>query len=201
MPIMAQKTPLLDAQHQSLPISIPTGVPPLGIDSPARTLLTDFTTVRAQTVTEKALASVAREVMHCLGVRLLLVVDTSGLCTGIISARELFGGRRITQAMQRFDIPRHEVSVGMIKTPCQDLHTLSLSHLSSLTVGDLVEALKAFGDQHLLVTDHDQHQQQRIRGVISASDVGRALSLDLGQQPPEARNFIDICRVILGREL
>ncbi|WP_229803443.1 hypothetical protein [Litchfieldella qijiaojingensis] len=143
----------------------------------------------------------ARAIMQCNGVRLLLVVDAAGLCSGIINARELLGGRRITQAMQRFDIPRQEVTVGMVLTPYRDLRTLSLSYLDVLTVGDLVEALMAFGDQHLLITDHDQHQQKHIRGVVSASDVGRALSMDLRQQLPEARNFIDICRVILGREL
>lgn len=201
MPATAHKTLPLETPDQRLPISTPAGIPFLDMDSPAQALLTDFTTVRAQTVTMETPASLARTIMQCNKVRLLLVADAAGLFTGIISARELLGGRRITQAMQRYDIPRDEVSVGMVMTPCQDLHTLSLAHLGSLTVGDLVEALLAFGDQHLLITDLDQHHQQRIRGVISASDVGRALSLDLGQQPPEARNFIDICRVILGREL
>lgn len=174
--------------------------PRLSPDSPALTVLTDFQQVQPLTVPADTSVVDARKVMEHAGVRLLLVVDNDGDCVGVLNARDVIGGRLITQAMQRRGIDREDVTARMVQTPCAELHALSMERLAALSIGQLVRELEAYGDQHLLVTETDRLGHQRIRGVISAADIGRALGSDVATLP-EARSFSDICRVVLGHEL
>ncbi|MCT8469860.1 CBS domain-containing protein [Chromohalobacter canadensis] len=171
----------------------------LTLDSPAARLLTDFSTQRAQTILTSNTISQALNTMKQAGVRLLMVMGSDGRFTGVINARELVGGRKITIAMQNHDVPREEVTVDMIQTPRAQLHSLSLAQLETARVGDLVETLKASGDQHLLITAPGE-EGPIIRGLVSASDISRSLGIDL-DHPPEARSFAAICQVILGHDL
>lgn len=168
--------------------------------SPALMVLTDFARTSPRTVDADQPVDQAHQMMVTGGVRLLLVVDPQGRCSGVLPAREVIGGRRITLAMQQFGVAREEVTAGMVQTPLDKTPTLTMETLTALSIGDLVRSLKSFGEQHLLVTEPTATQGQRIRGVISAADIARVL----GQGPvvlPEARSFADICRVVLGREL
>ncbi|MDW5375690.1 CBS domain-containing protein [Halomonas sp. HP20-15] len=194
--------PILNLEPLDKKVSIrrPTAVTSLDVDSPARALLTDFSQTGAFTISASSSISHALDLMKQGGVRLLFVIDTSNNLTGVVTARELIGGRRVTMAMQQHQVDRPDVTVEMVQTPRQELHGLPLAQLERITVGELVEALKAFGDQHLLVTENDGQGGQCVRGLISAADVGRALGITL-DRPPEARNFSTICKVILGHEL
>ncbi|WP_148254739.1 CBS domain-containing protein [Aidingimonas lacisalsi] len=200
MNVMTRSLPSLESLHGSLSIRRPATRTNLSADSPARSILTDFSLSPALTVPANTPTRYAQEIMKASGVRLLLVVDGAGECNGVVNSRDLIGGRRITQAMQRFDIPRHEVTVGMVQTSCSNLHGLSLNQLDAMTIGDLIRALQTHGDQHLLIIEHDTAKGQRLRGLVSAADIGRALDIELPQLP-EARTFAEICQVILGREL
>ena len=172
----------------------------LSPDSPALTVLTDFSHTPPLTISADTSILDARKVMEYGGVRLLLVVDDLGRFLGVLTAREVIGGRRTTQAMQLRNLPRADVTVGMVQTPSHELRALSMDRLANLTIGQLVRDLESFSDQHLLVTETDRRQGLRIRGVISASDIGRALGTDMSAVP-EARSFADICRVVLGHDL
>ncbi|GHB10321.1 CBS domain-containing protein [Salinicola rhizosphaerae] len=170
------------------------------LESSAALLVTDFSVSRPHTLSTNASIEQALEAMKQAGVRLLMLVNGSGRFTGVVNARELIGGRRITMAMQQHQIGRDEVTVEMIQTPRSELHSLSYAKLSHATVGDLVETLKSSGDQHVLITEPDGSGASRIRGLISASDISRALGVDLNH-PPEARTFASICQVIRGHDL
>ncbi|RTR02927.1 CBS domain-containing protein [Halomonas nitroreducens] len=172
----------------------------LSPDSPALTVLTDFSLTPPLTISVDTPILDARKVMQHGGVRLLLVVDDLKRCLGVLTAREVIGGRRTTQAMQNRALPRAEVTAGMVQTPCQELRALSMERLANLTIGQLMRDLESFGDQHLLVTERDRRHGLQIRGVISAADIGRALGTDMSTVP-EARSFADICRVVLGHDL
>ncbi|WP_251978226.1 CBS domain-containing protein [Salinicola avicenniae] len=170
------------------------------LESSAVLLVTDFSVNRPQTLPTSASVTQALETMKQAGVRLLMLLGPSGNFTGVVNARELIGGRRITLAMQKHQIGRDEVTVEMIQTPRSDLHALSYAKVSHASVGDLVETLKTSGDEHVLITEPGEGDQVRIRGLISASDISRALGMDLNH-PPEARTFASICQVILGHDL
>ncbi|MBZ9556963.1 MULTISPECIES: CBS domain-containing protein [unclassified Modicisalibacter] len=190
----------LESLDPQVTIRRPTTVASLDVDSPARALLTDFAYTGAFTIPASHSITQALEIMKQGGVRLLFVLNAAGQLTGVVNARELIGGRRVTLAMHRHQVERSEVTVEMVQTPRQELHALPLSRLEKITVGELVKALEAFGDQHLLITEKNEQGVQCVRGLISAADVGRALGITL-DRPPEARNFATICKVILGHEI
>lgn len=190
----------LEALNAQIDILTPPAVPQLDADSSARALLTDFTQSAAHTISDSSVIAQALDIMKQGGVRLLFVLDERERFTGVVTAQDLIGGRRITLAMQRHQVTREDVTVKMVQTPRDELHALPLQQLERATIGALVHALRTFGDQHLLVTETDERGQQCLRGLVSASDVGRALSIDL-RYPPEARSFSAICKVILGHDL
>ncbi|MCM5703754.1 CBS domain-containing protein [Larsenimonas salina] len=172
----------------------------LDMDSPAIALLTDFEASRAQTVPSSTSATQAIAIMKNNGVHMLLVIDSDGHFTGIVGARQLFGGRAITVAMNQYSIERSEVTVDMVKVSRNDLHALDFNRLEKATLGDLVKTLKESGDRHILIKDSCDQNGCRIRGVISAADITHALGIDL-DHPPEAHSFSAICSVVLGHEL
>ncbi|AOM01944.1 CBS domain-containing protein [Cobetia marina] len=174
---------------------------PLGdinMDSPASELLTDFSVTAGRSIQGSASIGQALATMKQAGVRLLLVHDHDGTFTGVVTSRELQGGRVVMRAMTRFDVQRDEVTVDMVQVPRAELHGIALSVLKRARVGDLVETLRQSGESHLLVTEEDSDGHPCIRGLIAASRVGQALGLHL-EHPPEARSFADICRAVLGK--
>ncbi|CAO1663687.1 CBS domain-containing protein [Salinicola sp. NYA28a] len=173
---------------------------PVTLESSATMLVTDFSVSHPYTLPTGSSIAQALETMKQAGVRLLMLVNASGNFTGVVNARELIGGRRITLAMQQHQIGRDEVTAEMIQTPRSELHSLSYAKISHASVGDLVETLKSSGDQHVLITEPDGSGGSRIRGIISASNISRALGVDLNH-PPEARTFSSICQVLLGHDL
>lgn len=170
------------------------------LESSAALLVTDFSVSRPHTLPTSSSIAQALETMKQAGVRLLMLINPNGDFTGVVNARELIGGRRITLAMQQHQIGRDEVTVEMIQTPRSELRSLAYTRVSHASVGDLVETLKSSGDQHVLITEPDGSGASRIRGLISASDISRALGVDLNH-PPEARTFASICQVIRGHDL
>ncbi|WP_110665519.1 CBS domain-containing protein [Salinicola halophilus] len=170
------------------------------LESSAVLLVTDFSVSEPHTVSTSSSVAQALDAMKQAGVRLLLAISAHGDFTGVVNAQELIGGRRATLAMQQHRIDRDEVTIDMIQTPRSELHSLSYTRISHASVGDLVETLKSSGDQHLLITEPNGEGRSRLRGLISASDISRALGVDLNH-PPEARTFASICQVVRGHEL
>ncbi len=199
MTIMASSTRPLGPLNTQPSVAMPETIRLLP-SSPALALMTDFTLIQPRIIKADTPIDEAHLKMRYGGVRLLLVVDDRQHCTGVLTAKEVIGGRRITQAMQQRGITREEVTVSMVQTPCHKLLAMSLEQLASLTIDDLVRALESFGEQHLLITDRIETQHPRIRGIISAPDIGRSLGSDLSALP-EARSFADICQVVMGHEL
>ncbi|MFC0268508.1 CBS domain-containing protein [Kushneria aurantia] len=172
----------------------------LSMESPALELLTDFLEIRAWTVNANESADVALQTMRQNRIHMLLVINGQGKFTGVVSARILFGGNAITRAMQDRHIDREDVTVDMLKLTRDDVHAVDYARLERATVGDLVLTLRTSGDRHVLVTDHNEDGELRIRGVISAREVSHALGIDL-DHPPEAHSFSAIRSVVLGHDL
>lgn len=172
----------------------------LDMESPAISLLTDFLRVRPYTIHAGESADAALLTMKQNSIHMLLVVNDTGEFIGVISARILFGGSAITRAMQERSIDREDVTVDMIHMPREELHAIDHERIERATLGDLVQTLQSSGDRHVLVNDHDEQGELRIRGVISAREVSHALGIDL-DHPPEAHSFSAIRSVVLGHDL
>ncbi|CAM3541152.1 CBS domain-containing protein [Halomonas sp. FME1] len=168
--------------------------------SPAMTVLTDFSQLMPQSVDADTPIDDAHLKMRHGGIRLLFVMDKRAHCIGVITSKEVIGSRRINLAMQQRNLNREEVTAEMIMTPWQKLSAMPVSQLGSLTIEDLVLSMESFTDQHLLITELNDNQELRIRGLISASDIQNAVGKDINPVPM-AKSFSEICQVITGHDL
>lgn len=168
--------------------------------SPAMTVLTDFSQLMPQSVDADTPIDDAHLKMRHGGIRLLFVMDKRAHCIGVITSKEVIGSRRINLAMQQRNLNREEVTAEMIMTPWQKLSAMPVSQLGSLTIEDLVISMESFTDQHLLITELNDNQELRIRGLISASDIQNAVGKDINPVPM-AKSFAEICQVITGHDL
>lgn len=89
-------------------------------DSPAMTVLTDFTQVMPQSIAGDTPIDDAHLKMRHGGVRLLFVMDKQAHCIGVLTAKEVIGTRRINLAMQQRNLERSEVTAAMIMTPWEN---------------------------------------------------------------------------------
>ena len=194
------------AQFGATPLLTTPAPKQLTPDSPAMTVLTDFTQVMPQSIAGDTPIDDAHLKMRHGGVRLLFVMDKQAHCIGVLTAKEVIGTRRINLAMQQRNLERSEVTAAMIMTPWEKLSAMPLEQLASLTIEDLVLSMESFTEQHLLITERKPNQELSVRGIISATDIQSAMGSRLNTQPPTtvvpmARSFADICQVITGHDL
>lgn len=175
-------------------------------ESPAMSVLTDFTQVMPQSIAGDTPIDDAHLKMRHGGIRLLFVMDKQAHCVGVLTAKEVIGTRRINLAMQQRNLERAEVTAAMIMTPWEKLSAMPLEQLASLTVEDLLLSMESFTEQHLLITERKPNQELSVRGIISATDIQAVMGSRIPAKLPTtvvpmARSFADICQVITGHDL
>lgn len=193
-------SPKLFAQLNTMPLLAMPTPRRLLPSSPAMTVLTDFSQIVPQSVDADTPIDQAHLKMRYGGVRLLFVMDKQAHCIGIVTSKEVIGTRRINLAMQQRHLTREEVTAEMVMTPWRKLSAMPVAKLASLTIEDLVLAMEAVTDQHLLITEQNDNNELRIRGLISASDIQNAVGKEINPMPM-AKSFADICQVITGHDL
>lgn len=157
----------------------PRALRPVSAESPALSVMTDLTEVRAATVSADLTLEQAEQVMIQHGVRMLFVVAKLPCVDGIVSFALLHGDRPITLVQQRH-VRRTDLCVGDVMSRLSDLDVLDLAALGRATVGDVVQVLQDLDMAHLLVAEPATPQgPARIRGVISRSQVERQLGMSL----------------------
>jgi CBS domain containing-hemolysin-like protein len=87
-----------------------------------------------------------------------------------------------------------ELTVGDVMTPKNSLHAIDIKQFSHASIGDLIETMKTFGEQHVLVVDS---QQDCIRGIVSSSDIARCLHIPL-LISERANSFSDVYLAVRG---
>lgn len=188
-------------QFSSTPRLTSPGAKRLTTESSAIEVLTDFQSLKPQSVAADTPIDEAHLKMRYSGVRLLFVTDKQDHCIGILTSKEVIGTRRINLAMQQRNLDRNEITVDMIMTPWNKLSAMTYEQLSALTIEDLVLIMEDVTEQHLLVTQYDAQHELTIRGLISATDIQSAVGKEVNTVVPMARSFADICQVITGHDL
>ncbi|HOI52569.1 CBS domain-containing protein [Azonexus caeni] len=163
----------------------------LAADSPAIEAMTDFSRVAAVSIAPEALIDDANARMISRGVRLLMVLGKDDEVVGLITARDILGEKPLQVALARAS-KRDELRVGELMTPIGSIDTLALADVLRASVGEILDALKQLGRQHILVEDNDPLTGlPRVRGLFSATQIGRALGVPvLGFDLP--RTFAEI---------
>ncbi len=153
--------------------------PAVTLASPALTVMTDLTTVRAATVDPADSLAQAEAAMVQQGVRMLFVVTQLPCVDGIVTLADLRGDKPM-KLLQRRGGKREELCVADVMSKLSDLDVLDLDALGRATVADLAATLNRAGRPHLLVVEAASATGSgRIRGVVSHSQVERQLGSPL----------------------
>lgn len=148
-------------------------------DSPAVEVMTDLQRVTAVTITPGASIELANQRMIAGGVRLLLVLDDEKNVIGLITASDILGEKPL-QHLRKRGGTFSDVLVHDIMTPQDQLEVLLLYDVLNARVGDIVATLTRFGRQHALVVEQDGRDgAQKLRGIFSATQIGRQLGTDV----------------------
>lgn len=169
--------------------------PPMGqpvtLASPARSVMTDLTHVRAATISPDMPLAQARQTMIHQGVRLLFVVNEMPWVGGLITSTDLEGERPlqvITQRGTRYE----DLTVRDVMSPLPDLDAIDLEDLAHADVGKVVATIQQLGRRHLLVVQKaGSHHGPQVRGVISQAQIERQLGRPI-EMVEVAQNFAEI---------
>jgi CBS-domain-containing membrane protein len=174
----------------------PTGQP-VTLESPARSVMTDLTHVRAATIAPDTPLTQARQAMIHQGVRLLFVVSDMPWVGGLITSTDLEGERPMQVISQR-SVKYEELMVMDVMSPLASLDAIALEDLAHADVGAVVATLKQLGRRHLLVVQKagSQHGPQ-VRGVISQAQVERQLGQPINMVEV-AQSFSEISVSLAG---
>lgn len=144
-------------------------------ESPALCVMTDLKQVSAATIGPEATLVQATQTMISRGVRLLLVVDRDDAVLGLITARDTQGEKPI-QLIQEHGGKFNDLLVRDLMCPREKIELIDAADVLRATVGDIVETLKQTKRQHAIVGERDSvGGQVRIRGIFSATQIGRQL--------------------------
>lgn len=163
------------------------------MDQPALSVMTDFALVTAQTILPLESIEAARTKMIHHGVRMLLVSDDQNQILGIITATDLTSERPM-RVIQAQGIRHADVLVKDIMTPREKLEVICIDDLQIAKVGDVVATLQGQGRQHALVVERQADRSQILRGMYSASQIGRQLDMPIHTHPV-ARTFAEIAQL------
>ena len=171
---------------------------PVQITSSAIEVMTDLRFVPAATTQTGVSVTLATQKMIARGVRLLLVVDAGDDVVGLLTARDL-DGLRVKTAADATGRSASELMVGDIMT--RGIEVMPLEAVLHAHVGDIVKTLKHSGRQHALVVDKEPFTDKpMIRGVFSASQIGRQLGIISGKNDLE-QTFAQIEQAINQRQV
>ena len=152
-------------------------------EDPALEVMTDLKKVKAVTVDATASIDFANSKMIACGVRLLFVMNADEMLVGLITASDLLGEKPITY-LQKHGGPRENILVQDIMTPHDKLKTLQMNDVLKARVGDIVETMKEFNRQHILVVDKmDGETTERICGIFSTTQISRQLGIEIKNSP------------------
>jgi len=188
-PLTARKAPPGTTYHQ------PSTFQLVRLDSPAICVMTDLTKVSAATITAEASLAKATQTMISRGVRLLFVVEGDEVI-GLITARDTQGEKPIKLVQER-GLRFPDLTVRDVMVTREQIDLLDAAEVLRAEVGHIVATLEAWGRQHALVGERDPvTDQTRIRGIFSATQIGRQLGVPV-QTFEVAKTFAEI-KLALG---
>jgi CBS domain containing-hemolysin-like protein len=144
------------------------------ITTPALSVFTDLRQFKPLVINGDVKAIELEKLMKQAHVKLKFVLDQNKKFIGIIGLDDLQENKIIAK-VSKYQ-PREELLVTDFMRPRSTLKAFDYEQLAKSTVGDVLETQKNNHQQHCLVIDRTRHE---IRGLISASDVARALKVSV----------------------
>ncbi|KZN60066.1 hypothetical protein N473_25420 [Pseudoalteromonas luteoviolacea CPMOR-1] len=163
---------------------------PLSVFSSAEQVVTDFTRRQPQMILKDVDIDHALFMMVNGHVRCKLVIDHDDTFVGVVNSKDLTGRKVLTTAQKR-NVVRSDLTVEDVMTTKSELHAMYYDCVKDARIGDILETLKELGHQHVLLMDGNQG----LRGMISASDIARALHIPVNILQ-KAHSFKEIFEII-----
>jgi len=151
----------------------------VSLDDQATVVMTDLKHVVPHSIDAIATLGMANEKMIACGVRLLFVADIKGVVQGLITATDILGDKPVRYISEHGG-DRDSILVQDVMTQNEHLEALAFRDVCRASVGDIVETIKLFGRQHLLVTEvNEKSGDANIRGLFSATQISRQLGQEI----------------------
>ena len=166
----------------------------VGLDEPASVVMTDLNEATPFAIEPTASIESANDKMIACGVRLLFVTEESGGLLGLITASDILGERPV-QYVKEHGGARGDIIVQDIMTAKAQLDVIYLRDVAIASVGDIVETMKVFNRQHMLVVQHNENGLEIVCGIFSTTQINRQLGTNI-EPSPRAATFADIERVV-----
>lgn len=147
---------------------------PPDLYSSALLVMTDFLKAVPITVSQDTQVDQALAFMKNQQVRLLFAMDARQHLSGIITARDLTGSE-VLSYMETSRMSRAEMTVKDLMLPIDQAQVLAFEEVEQARIGDLMKTLSRAGSAHLIVVDRGVAGVERIRGIVSVSDISRVL--------------------------
>jgi len=161
-------------------------------NDPACLTLTDFQVTAPVTIESAASIDFALRKMIDVGVRLLLVTDTSNCIVGGITSYDIQGEKPVQYAAKSGS-DHNDILVGMIMTPLVQMPAFDFEFIQRALVRHLIAALRELGQQHVLVIEYEiDGRAQVIRGLFSTSQISKMLGWDINEPQHRAHSLTDI---------
>lgn len=172
----------------------PTNV---SLDDPAGQVMTDFNDITPFSIEPSTSISATNDKMIACGVRLLFVTDDNGNLMGLVTATDIKGEKPV-QFMKVHGGKYEDILCQDIMTPVERLDALQFKDVELARVGDIVETMKLFRRQHILVTEKsDDTGGEIIRGIFSTSQIGRQLGFRI-EHTERANSFAELEQALLA---
>ena len=166
------------------------------LDSPAVTVMTDFTFVHPVTADPDTTIDNALQKMKTAGVRLLLVTNEDQEIIGLVTAHDIVGEKPI-KIIEETRVQRSQIKVSTIMTSQPDIPVLNMMSVRNAQVGHIIETLRQLERQHILVVEvDDASRAQRVVGMFSTSRISKLLGMDVTEEVPPAHSLAEIVQQI-----
>jgi CBS domain-containing protein len=178
---------------KSAKINGPTANRPtdVALEDPATLVMTDFNNVQPFSIEATASIDDTNDKMIACGVRLLFVTDAKGGLLGLVTSSDTLGEKPL-RYLQEHGGRREDIIAQEIMTPHEQLLALHMHDVQLASVGDIIETMKAFGRQHILVTEiQSDDSTETIRGIFSTSQISRQVGFTI-ELVERANNFAEV---------
>jgi CBS domain containing-hemolysin-like protein len=163
----------------------------VAMNDPATLVMTDLNEITPFSIEPTASIDDANDKMIACGVRLLFVTDNAGSLLGLVTATDILGEKPL-KYLQEHGGRREDIITQEIMTPHEQLLALRMNDVQTASVGDIIETMKAFGRQHILVTEpHSGDSGETIRGIFSTSQISRQVGFTI-ELVERANNFAEV---------
>lgn len=163
----------------------------VALTDPATVVMTDFNEVTPFAIEPTANIDATNDKMIACGVRLLFVANTDGTLQGLVTATDVLGEKPL-QYLKEHGGKREDILCQDIMTARDHLDVLHLKDVENASVGDIVETMKLFKRQHILVTAAmEGSDSECICGIFSTTQISRQLGFHI-ESAERANTFAEL---------